>query len=657
MQFTAYRFLLVGESSDIECGNGATGNVFEGDAPQATQEALGTLYAGVGPLQGHLGRRGEHHEQTDGIGAVTLDHQLRVDAVVLGLGHLGHAGVHYLTTFVVDGLGDATLLVTLYLDVGRADPDVAALLVFVVEGVGQHHALAEQALERLVAVDQTRVTQQLVEEAGVEQVHTGVLDTADVLIHRQPVVGSSRIQHALVVVRGAVARVVPGGLHKGVEGIGLAERFLTVVSGLGPFGVSLDRALDTVHHHIFRQQYRQLVFRRRYHGTVSQGQHRDGGAPVTLTGDTPVTQTVVDGALALAEPFQLDGDGIEGALEVETVKLAGVEQHALLGVSGFAHVDVAINRLDDRLDVEAIFGGEFEVTLIVGRNRHHGAGAVVHQHEVGDPDRYLAAIQRVNGIEAGGHALLLHGGQLGFGYLGVLALFDEGSQLRIVLGCLQRQRVTGGDTDIGDAHEGVRTGGVDLQLLSLTLDSEADVDPFGAANPVALHGLDHFRPAFQIVDVAEQLFGVVGDLDEPLGDLFLFHRGITAPAAVVDHLLVGQHCHVVRAPVDGGGLLVDQTLLVELGEEPLLPAVVIRFAGGDFTIPVITQTQHLQLVLHVFDVFVGPGRRRGIVFDRGVLGRQTECIPTYGLQHVLAIEALITGDHITYGVVTNVPHV
>ncbi len=226
--------------------------MFEGDAPQATQEALGTLYAGVGPLQSHLGRRGEHHEQTDGIGAVTLDHQLRVDAVVLGLGHLGHAGVEHFAAFVIDGLGDATLLVTLYLDVSRADPDVAALLVFVVEGVGQHHALAEQTLERFVAVHEPCVTQQLVEEAGVEQVHTGVLDTADVLIHRQPVVGSRRVKHALVVVRGAVAGVVPGGLHKGVEGIGLAERFLTVVSGLGPLGVGLDRALDTIHHHIFR---------------------------------------------------------------------------------------------------------------------------------------------------------------------------------------------------------------------------------------------------------------------------------------------------------------------------------------------------------------------------------------------------------------------
>ncbi len=288
---------------------------------------------------------------------------------------------------------------------------------------------------------------------------------------------------------------------------------------------------------------------------------------------------------------------------------------------------------------------------------HHGAGAVVHQHEIGDPDRHLAAIQRVDGVEAGGHALLLHGGQFGFGYLGVLALFDKGAQFRVVFGGLQGQRVASGDTDIGDAHEGVRTGGVDLQLLSLTLNGEADVDPFGAANPVALHGLDHLRPAFQIVDVVQQLFGVVGDLDEPLGDLFLLDRGVTAPAAVVDNLLVGQHGHIVRAPVDGGGLLVDQTLLVELGEEPLLPAVVVRLAGGDFTIPVITQTQHLQLVLHVFDVFVGPGRRCRVVLDGGVFRRQTEGIPTDGLQHVLAIEALITGDHITYGVVANVPHV
>ena len=291
------------------------------------------------------------------------------------------------------------------------------------------------------------------------------------------------------------------------------------------------------------------------------------------------------------------------------------------------------------------------------RYRHHGAGAVVHQHEVGDPDRYLAAIERVNGVEAGGHALLLHGRHVSLGDLGVLALLDKGSKLGIGCGSLGGQRVTGGNAHIGHAHEGIRTGGVDLQLLILTVDIEADVDPFGATNPVALHGLDHLRPAFQIVDVVEQLFGIVGDLDEPLGDLFLLHRGVTAPAAVVDHLLVGQHCHVVRAPVDGGGLLVDQTLLVELGEEPLLPAVVVRLAGGQLSVPVITQTQHLELVLHVFDVFVGPGGRCRAVLDGGVFRRQTEGIPADGLQHILAIEPLITGDHITYGVVTHVPHV
>ncbi len=657
VQLATNRLLLTGEGRHIQRRHGATGNVFEGDAPQATQEALGTFHAGVGPLQSHLGRGGEHHEQADGIGAVTLHHQLRVDAVVLGLGHLGHAGVDDFAALKVHRLDDAAFLVTLHLDVGRADPDVATLFVLVVEGVGQHHALAEQALERLVAVHQARVTQQLVEEAGVEQVHTGVLDAANVLIHRQPVVGGRGIQHALVVVRGAVAGVVPGGLHKGVKSVSFPERFLTVVSGLGPLGIGLDRALDAVHHHVFRQQYRQLVFRRRHYCAVSQSQHGDGGAPVALTGDPPVAQAVVDGALALANCFQLGGDGIEGRLELETVELAGVEQHPFLGVGRLAHVYFAIGRLNHRLDVEAVFGGEFEVTLVVTRYRHHGAGAVVHQHEVGDPDRDLATIQRMNGVEAGGHALLLHGGELGFGHLGVLALFDKGGQLRIVFGSLQGQRVAGGDAHVSHAHEGVRTGGVDLKVLILPIDGEADVDPFGAANPVALHGLDHLGPAFEVVDVVQQLFGIVGDLDEPLGDFFLFHRGVTTPAAVVHYLLVGQHRHVVRAPVDGGGLLVDQALLVELGEEPLLPAVVIRLAGGQLAIPVITQTQHLQLVLHVFDVFVGPGRRRRVVLDGGVLGRQAECVPTYGLQHVLAIKALITWDNITYGVVAHVTHV
>jgi hypothetical protein len=47
----------------------------------------------VGPLERLLGRAREHHEQPRGVGAVAVDQRLRVDAVVLGLGHRADAAV------------------------------------------------------------------------------------------------------------------------------------------------------------------------------------------------------------------------------------------------------------------------------------------------------------------------------------------------------------------------------------------------------------------------------------------------------------------------------------------------------------------------------------------------------------------------------------
>lgn len=147
------------------------------------------------------------------------------------------------------------------------------------------------------------------------------------------------------------------------------------------------------------------------------------------------------------------------------------------------------------------------------------------------------------------------------------------------------------------------------------------------------------------------------DLHKILRDLFAFDRRITAPAAAVDHLFIGEHGHVVRTPVHWRGLLVDQALVEQLGEQPLLPAVILRVAGGDLTVPVITKTESLQLVAHVVDVFVGPLCRRHLVLDRGVLGRQAKGIPAHWLHDVLAQHALVAANHITNGVITHMAHV
>src|SRR3546814_2742008 len=58
------------------------------------------------------------------------------------------------------------------------------------------------------------------EEARVKQVQDGVLDPADVLVYRQPVVHRRAIQRRRRA-RAAEAREVPGGIDEGVHGVGI----------------------------------------------------------------------------------------------------------------------------------------------------------------------------------------------------------------------------------------------------------------------------------------------------------------------------------------------------------------------------------------------------------------------------------------------------
>ena len=64
-------------------------------------------------------------------------------------------------------------------------------------------------------------------------------------------------------------------------------------------------------------------------------------------------------------------------------------------------------RLDDDHDRQAELPRELEVALVVGGHRHDGAGAVLAEDEVGDPDRHRLAGERVQGEPARGEAVLL----------------------------------------------------------------------------------------------------------------------------------------------------------------------------------------------------------------------------------------------------------
>ena len=340
------------------------------------------------------------------------------------------------------------------------------------------------------------------EEAEVEQVHDGVFDTADINIDRQPVVGGLLIQHAVFVLRAGVARVVPGGFHEGVKGVGFAQRRLAVNGGFRPLRIRFNRAGNAVHHHIFRQDHRQLIGWCRHNGAVFQRHHRNWRAPVTLTGNPPVAQTIVHFALAHAFGGEFVGNRVKARFEVQTVKFAGVEQHAFFGKRLFAQIRrSAFCGQDNRLNRQAVLGREFIVALVVAGNGHNRAGAILHQHEVRRPHRDSLAGQRVNRFQARIDAFFLHRRHIGFRDFGVTAFGDEIAQRRVSGRRGLRQRMTRRNGQIGDAHKGIRAGGVHRQLFVAVLDVKGDFHAFGAANPVALHGFNGIWPVVELIEI------------------------------------------------------------------------------------------------------------------------------------------------------------
>jgi len=121
-------------------------------------------------------------------------------------------------------------------------------------------------------------------------------------------------------------------------------------------------------------------------------------------------------------------------------------------------------RLDDDPQRKIVFFGELEVTLIVGRNRHDGAGSVIGQHEVGQVHGHADLGQGVDAVGAGKYALffVIIGGA--FAALGCFDLFDETLNLFPSVGGCQ---LTGQPVFRGQGHERrpeqrVLAGGKDL---------------------------------------------------------------------------------------------------------------------------------------------------------------------------------------------------
>ena len=571
----------------------------------------------VVPVEVLLGRRGEEREQARGVGAERADQLVGVHDVALGLGHL------------------------------RAILD--------------DHPLGEERRERLVHPHEPEVAEHLRVEARVEQVQDRVLDAADVLVHGHPVLRRGAVEHAGLVARRAVAEEIPGRLDERVHRVRLAPRPAAApgtarvdeARGVGERRGALARELD-----VAREHDGQVRLGLRDHPARVAVEDGDGRAPVALAADAPVAQPVVHPCLAepvLDEPV----DGLPlGRRDREAVEEPRVDLHAVarVGLTG-----PAVGPRDGLDDGEPVRLREVPVALVLAGDGHDGAGAVAHQHVVGDEQRDRGPAERVH--DAGGEpeAAL---GSVGGEALDLRLARDlraergDGGALARVADELVDERVLGGEHRVRHPEDRVGAGREDAEREIRPADhGQVELGALAPADPVALHRQHALGPPREAVAPGEQLVGVRGDLEEPPVELLGRDLRVAAPAPPVLDLLVGEHCLAGRAPVDGRAPPVREAALEHPDEDELLPLVVGGVARGELAVPVVGDAHPPELRAHVVDVLVGPDGGVHAVLDRRVLGGQAEGVPAHRVEHVVAAHPLVPGEQVADGVDADVAHV
>lgn len=117
-------------------------------------------------------------------------------------------------------------------------------------------------------------------------------------------------------------------------------------------------------------------------------------------------------------------------------------------------------------------------------------------------------------------------------------------------------------------------------------------------------------------------------------------------ALSVDDLFIREHRTQRRTPVDKDLVLEGQTLLEELQENLLCPAHIVWIGRVDFTRPVVTKAEHLELSAKVLDVLLRRRCRMRTRSNRVLLRGQTKGTPTHWMQHVITSHTTVTTKNV-----------
>ena len=515
----------------------------------------------------------------------------------------------------------------------------------------------------------------------------GMLDAADVVIDGHPTVGGLTGEGQLGVVRIGIAQVIPAGTGEGVHGIGLAlGRAAADRAGALVELLALSKGFAGAQVQVLGQRHRQLILGHGHDAAVLAVDGRDGVAPIALAADEPVAETELDLATTAAHSLEVGHDrslalgvltaahagvlpglderalGSVGAIPVDGLGMEGIDGLAA-GLDGSAIVIVQ----DDRYDRQVVLAGELKIALVAAGNGHDGAGAVVGNDIIGNPHGNLLAVDGVHHVAARKGTVLLEGALGTLDSRDMLGVLDDLSDGLLVLRALDELVKTGvlrSQDKEGHTKERIGTRGEDGDLALVALDGLAilvakgkvNLGALGATDPVGLHLLDALGPAGELLQIVEQLLGVLGDLEVPLLKVALLRLGAAAPAFALSDLLVGQNGLAGRTPVDRVLLAVDQALFPQLLKDPLTPAVVVGAAGLDHAIQIVGEAHTLHRGERLVHILIRPGGSLRIVLNSGVLGRQAKGVKADGVQHVVAAHAGLTGHGIADGIVARVAH-
>ncbi len=324
-----------------------------------------------------------------------------------------------------------------------------------------------------------------------------------------------------------------------------------------------------------------------------------------------------------------------GCFDLQAVEEVAVDRRSLADVRLTLEV---LGGLDGADYGQVVFGGEVPVALVLAGDRHDGAGPVTHEHVVGDVDRDLLPIRRIDRVGSGERAGLLAGNVGPVDLRHLARLLDVSADF---VGLFRRRylpdrRMLGGHDEERGPEERVGAGGEDLNR-AVAFDVELDLRALRAADPVPLQRLYPLGPLY--LGEVQQLFGVVRDPEEPLRQVFLYNRRPATLADPIrpDDLLPRQSRVVLGTPVNRRVVPVGDPLLEELHEEPLVPAVIFRVAGDDLRVEVEHGPHLPELAAHVLDVGYRPLVRVDATVYSGVLGRQPEGVEAYREEDFVAV--------------------